>query len=106
MAMSRCFSRRDGAAPRQALLHLPYLSQPLFSNSQRLYQNGNVTHFFRNGIHVLFVIHNELRHEPVLFFNTPLLKFSRETKVLTIGAAGHAVVMRAGPANHWDDEVA
>ena len=63
--MSRSLPRRDGAAPGQALLHLPYLRQALFSDSQRFYQNGNVTHLFRNGIHVLFVIHDELSHKAV-----------------------------------------
>ena len=106
MAISRCFSRRYGTAPRQALLHLPHLGKSLFSDSQRFYQNGNVTHFFRNGIHVLFVIHDELSHKAVPFFNPTLLKISRETKVLAIRAAGNAVIMGAGTSNHRHDEIA
>jgi len=81
------------------------LGQPLFSNRQRLYQNGNVTHFPGNGIHVLFVVNNELRHEPVPFFNTPFLKFSGETKILTVRAACGAIIMITRSPDHWHNEV-
>jgi hypothetical protein len=104
--MSRCLSRRGGAAPRQALLHLPHLRKSLFSDRQRFYQNGNVTHLLRNRIHVLFVIHDELSHEAVPFFNSTLLKISGETKVLAVRAAGDAGAMRAGTSNHWNNEIA
>jgi hypothetical protein len=86
-------------------LYLPHLRKSFLGDRQRFYQNGNVTHLPWNRIHVLFIVHDELSHKTMPFFNAALLKISGETKILVVRTARDAGVVGAGAPNHWNNEI-
>src|SRR5579871_3198520 len=106
MAECRWFARLHWARPRQTLLHLPELRDPLLRDRERFDENGHVAQIARHRIHVFLIIDDELGHEAMLHLDAALGEIARVTKVLSTATAGEAVWVRTGTPHHRDNEIA
>ncbi|HWP59968.1 MAG TPA: hypothetical protein VNL14_18900 [Candidatus Acidoferrales bacterium] len=76
------------------------------TDRERLDENRHLAQRARDDVHVLFVVDDRLGHEAVRLLDAALGKISREAKILALGAARDAMLVRAGPPHHRNDEIA